>query len=56
MDCGVLGQLKWERSVGGREGKGEGAEGCSRSGLRVKGDDRVEEKNAGHSKCFNRSA
>lgn len=38
MDCGVLGQLKWERSVGGREGeKGEGAEGCSGGGLRVEG-------------------
>lgn len=40
MDCGVLGQLKWETSVGGgREegsegGRGEGAEGCSSGGLR----------------------
>lgn len=41
MDCGVLGQLKWETSVGagGREegsegGRGEGAEGCSGGGLR----------------------
>lgn len=35
---GFGGQLKWERSVGGREGeKGEGAEGCSGGGLRVEG-------------------
>lgn len=35
---GFWGQLKWERSVGEREGeKGEGAEGCSSGGLRPKG-------------------
>lgn len=35
---GFWGQLKWERSDGGREGeKGEGAEGCRSGGLRVEG-------------------
>lgn len=35
---GFWGQLRWESSVGGREGeKGEGAEGCHGGGLRVEG-------------------
>lgn len=35
---GFWGQLKWERSVVGREGeKGEGAEGCCGGGLREEG-------------------